>query len=68
MGKQRKHLNFLMESIDHCNKTLIFETGMLSEVSPDLYWKEEIRKNFNNDVEHLLKLRQLIGPRLKRWR
>ena len=64
-GKQ-KAFELFNEIIDHCNKTLIFETGMLSEVSPDLYWKEEIRKNFNNDVEHLLKLRQLIGPRLKK--
>ena len=64
-GKQ-KAFEILNEIIDHCNKTLIFETGMLSEVSSDLYWKEEIRKNFNNDVEHLIKLKQLVGPRLKK--
>ena len=62
-GKQRAFQLF-SDVIDHCNETLIFETGMISEEG-DYYWKDEIIKYFDNDQMHFNKLWQLIGPRLK---
>jgi hypothetical protein len=50
--------------VDHCNQTLFFETGMVSEVG-DYYWKAEIQRYFNRDEEHFYALLNLIGPRLK---
>ena len=52
--------------VEHCNQTLIFESGMISELGPYLYWKDEIKYCFNSDLEHLQKLTHLIGPRLKK--
>jgi hypothetical protein len=50
--------------VDHCESSIIFETGMVIE-SGEYYWKTEILKHFKNDDDHFQGLLRLIGPRLK---
>lgn len=51
--------------IDHCGKVLIFETGNINEKG-DYYWKNKIKKYFNNQEEYINELLKAIGPRLKK--
>ena len=57
-------LETFKDIIDHCNKTLIFETGMITEQG-NYYWKDAISKDFSSDSDHFNKLLDIIGPRLK---
>ena len=49
--------------VDHCNKYLIFETGLLSE-SGDFYWKEGLMELFGTDKLYVKSLLNSLGPRL----
>lgn len=49
--------------IDHCNKYLIFETGLISETG-EYYWKDELIRLFGTDEFYLTSLFHSIGPRL----
>ena len=50
--------------VDHCNQTLIFETGILSEKGK-YYWKTAIAKLFESDEKHIQELFRRIGARLQ---
>lgn len=50
--------------IDHCDRTLIFETGVLTEFGR-YYWMDGFLKHYSTDEEILNVLLQRIGSRLK---
>lgn len=51
--------------IDHCDRILIFETGVLTEFGR-YYWMENLLKYYSTDEEILNVLLQRIGSRLKK--
>jgi hypothetical protein len=53
------------EIIDHSNRVLIFETGVLTEMG-EHYWKDEFLKHYSSDENILQVLLMRIGPRLKK--
>jgi hypothetical protein len=65
-GKYGKEtaLGLFKNIINHCNRVLIFETGMIKEVGK-YYWKDELLKHFGSDEVHMKVLLKLIGDRLE---
>jgi uncharacterized protein YrzB (UPF0473 family) len=51
--------------IDHCDRVLIFETGVLTEFG-QYYWMENFLRYYSTDEEILNVLLQRIGSRLKK--
>lgn len=51
--------------IDHCDRILIFETGVLTEFG-QYYWMENFLRYYSTDEEILNVLLQRIGSRLKK--
>lgn len=51
--------------IDHCDRVLIFETGVLTEFGR-YYWKDEFLKYYISDDEVIQTLLARVGPRLKK--
>lgn len=66
-GKYGKNASFKLwqDIVDHCDRTLIFETGLLAEEGL-YYWKTEIEKYYSIDEHHLSSLFRAIGSRLKK--
>ena len=52
--------------VNSCARTIIFETGQLSEVG-DYYWKTAINRDHGTDQNHFEYLMSLVGPRLLKW-
>jgi hypothetical protein len=57
-------LNLWDRIIDHCDRVLIFETGVLTEFG-QYYWKDELLKYYLFDDELIKTLLGRVGSRLK---
>ena len=61
----KKSLGVWDKIINSCNKSLFFETGLISETG-SFYWKNEIKKHFKNDKDYIQCLLNRIGKRLNK--
>lgn len=50
--------------INHCQKTIFFETGQLAERG-NYYWKEALARHYPTDLAYFKDLLRQVGPRLK---
>jgi len=53
------------EIISNCNQLIFFETAVLTELGPALYWKDELGKKYKDDNHMISDIFSKIGPRLK---
>ena len=51
--------------ISNCNQLIFFETAVLTERGPALYWKNELGKYYKDDSHMMSDIFTKIGPRLK---
>jgi len=53
------------EIISNCNQFIFFETAVLTERGPALYWKNELEQKYKDDIHMTSDIFTKIGPRLK---
>jgi len=51
--------------VSNCNQFIFFETAVLTEQGPALYWKDELGTKYKDDNHMMADIFTRIGPRLK---